>query len=382
MSLPLRIALLLDPFTLEAKGGRHAPELAQELIGLGHVVRAFGAPPGAIPRSGAEAGPEGLRAPGPGGFQPDAVLAYEALSPAAFLGARLARKHGLPLLLVESGFGAAGPRRRRFLRAVGERLWGPYVRRATARLVALDPVARELLAREGFEEGRTELLPGGIDLARFRPGLSSSAISQHRIRGRVLLYVGRIGERRGLEVLIEAFARTVGQRSDWALVLAGDGPGQRRLRALADRLGVGAQLAWLPRPRPEELPGLMGASTLLAVPAVDESVQGSNIPRAMACGLPVIASDLARFRFYVEEDGSGLLAAPGDRVAWIAALGRATGEPEARKRWGRRARALAEARYAWPRIAREFERLILEAQSELARLHAPIADTAQVQGRG
>jgi glycosyltransferase involved in cell wall biosynthesis len=379
LNAPLRIALLVDPFALQAKGGTHAPALARELLGRGHVVRGFGAPADAIPHSNAELveGEAGaIAVPGVLSFRPDCVLAYDALSPAAFRGARVTRRLGVPLVLIESGYGSEGRLYERLLRADGERLWGAYVRRAAARVVALDPVARERALREGFDAERVEVLPAGVDLATFRPGLLSGMIAQHHIRGRVLLHVGPLAEKRGLETLIEAFARTVGQRADWTLVLAGDGPAQRRLRATVDRLGIGARVAWLPRPRREELPGLMGASTLFALPALDGRAHGTFLPRALACGLPVLASNLPRLASYLQHDGSGLLVAPGDLAAWVAALDRATGSPEARARWSRRARELAETRFAWPRIAQEFEHLLLTLAAAPERESARAPETA------
>ena len=367
MDSPLRIAILLNPFDLGVKGGDYAPQLARELLGRGHAVRGFGAPPGVIPRSGDE--PEGTGSrhnrAGVVGFQPDAIVAYDALSPAAFLGARAARKLDVPLVLVESGFSGSGRFHERLLRWLGQKLWGGFVRHTAARVVALDPHARDLALAEGFAADRIEIMPAGVNLATFRPGLTSGLISRRRIRGRLLLYVGRVGTGRGLDILIDAFAATVGQRRDWSLLLAGEGaPHERRaLRAQVDQLGIGAHVHWLPAPRREELPGLMGSATLLALPAVDSGVRGRHIPRAMACGLPVIASALPRFTMLVEDGESGLVVEPGDREAWIAALSRAAGSPEARRRWGARSRELAEERLDWARVAEAFEGLLLKSRT-------------------
>jgi glycosyltransferase involved in cell wall biosynthesis len=190
-------------------------------------------------------------------------------------------------------------------------------------------------------------------------------ILRHHIRGRILLHAGQIAHQRGLENLITAFAHTVGQRSDWSLVFAGEGPAQPELRAQIDRLGIGARVHWIGRPREEELPGLMSASTLLAVPGLDDSVRGQHIPCAMACGLPVITSDLPLMRFLVEHDVSGLVVPAGDLVAWTEALRRASMSPDARQRWGQRARQIAEERLAWPYVAKTFESTILRARGEV-----------------
>lgn len=363
----LRIAILLNPFDLAVKGGEYAPQLARELLGRGHHVRGFGAPSGVIPRSGAELDPSGqatkLEFPGVVGFRPDVVIAYDALSPAAFLGARAAGKLGVPLVLVEAGTSTGGRWHERALRWCGERLWGRYVRKRVSQVIALDPVARAQALDEGFADSKVRVLPQGVDLASFRPGLTSHLVRHHRILGRVLLYVGRVTPDRGLEVLIHAFARTLGQGRDWSLVIAGEGPSSARqsLLALVNRQGISASVHWLPAPRAEELPGLLGSASLLAVPATDDGVRGVQIPRAMACGLPVLASRMPRFEGLVEDEGCGLLVDAGDVVAWTDALRRASSAPESRKRWGLRGRQLAEERLGWAVVAREVEALLIGA---------------------
>src|SRR5262249_48093705 len=97
MPTPLRVALLLNPFAFSRSAGDHAAELGRELAALGHVVHTFGGAPAA------RASSAGLDRVGPKGFAPDAILAYDALSPAAWLGARTARSLRIPLILVESG---------------------------------------------------------------------------------------------------------------------------------------------------------------------------------------------------------------------------------------------------------------------------------------
>lgn len=360
----LRIALVVNPFTLRRKGGRHAPELARELLGRGHVLSTFGDPGKTIPFSGST--PEGeSSAVGIVGFRPDVVVAYDSLSPAAFAGARAARRAGVPLVLVEPGPSVEEKGFPRLLRRTGERVFGPIVRATATRVIALDPVASAQAESEGFLADRIALIPTGVDLTRYRPGLLSSLIPRHRIGGRILLYVGRIAENRGLETLVGAFARTVGQRSDWALVLAGEGPELGRLRAHADRLGVGSSTVILGRVRSEELPGLMGGSTALAVPAVDVTVRGRMIARALACGLPVLASDLPRLRYQLGSDERcGLLLPPGDPQAWAQGISRLAGSPEIRKRWSRAARTFAEERYGWPHVAEQVEQLFREAIAE------------------
>src|SRR5258706_8569885 len=183
VSEELRVALLLDPLSLslDAQGLRvkwasHAPELARELLGRGHPVRGFGAPPGLIPRSSPDHDPEDARALGSRllQFAPDVIVAYDALSPAALRGARVARKLGATLILVDGGWRRGLRWKDRTLRRIGQRLWGPYVRRTAGAVVALDPLAEEQVLEDGFPRELVRVIPHRVDVQAFRPRPAST----------------------------------------------------------------------------------------------------------------------------------------------------------------------------------------------------------------
>jgi glycosyltransferase involved in cell wall biosynthesis len=368
----LRLALLLDPLSLSLaaqglrlKWGSHAPELAREFLGRGYHVRGFGAPAGLIPRSSADEGPEDVALGGKlRQFAPDVIVAYDGLSPAALRGARMARSLGATLVLVEGGWRGSLAWKDRLLRRVGETLWGPYVRRTAAAVVALDPLAERLALSDGFARESVRVIPHGVDVQDFRPGLSSTLVARQRIRGRILLYLGKLATERGVLELLAAFGKTVGQRSDWNLVLAGTGPLQAELRAMADRLGLGDRVHWL-QPREEEIPGLLGASTALAIPALSDEVVGRYGARALACGLPILASDLANLRAFVTHEENGLLVPAGSIEGWAEALQRMASAPNTRLRWARASRQLAVERYSWPAVAGRFEELFQDARQRV-----------------
>jgi glycosyltransferase involved in cell wall biosynthesis len=385
VSDPLRVALLLDPLSvsfgasgLSAKWASHAPELAREFLGRGYHVRGFGAPLGLIPRSSSdEPSVEGRALGGKlRQFAPDVIVAYDALSPAALRGARMARALGATLVLVEAGWRGRLGFKDRTLRRIGRTLWGVYVRRTASAVVALDPLAERESLRDGFAREIVRVIPHGVDVQSFRPGLSSTLVARARISGRILLYLGRLAPERGTSDLLEAFARSIGRGSGWNLVFAGSGPARAELRAMTDRLGVGGRVHWV-EPRPEELPGLLGASTALAIPARGDEVVGRYAARALAAGLPILVSDLPNLRAFVAPDRNGLCVAPGSIEAWAGAIQQLAGSPATRARWGRESRALALERYSWPAVAGAFEQLFLEARARVsAKLMARRTDEA------
>ena len=383
----LRVSILLDPltmsldpsFNLKVKWGNHAPALARELLGRGYTVRGFGAPPGVIPRSSevefedsrASAWWSKLRS-----YNPDVLVAYDALSGAAFRGARMARKLNATLVLVEAALPGGGTWFDRTLARMGEKLFGPYVRRTARALVAFDQVARKQALSEGFAPEIVSVVRHGVDTQTFRPGLTSTLVARQRIRGRILLYVGRLTRERGVDDLIAAFGRTLAQRSDWNLVLCGEGSHQPELRAMADRLGIAARVHWMGFPRREELPGLIGASSIFATPARDDLVVGRQITRAMACGVPVLASDLPRLRDLVIHEETGLLVEPGNVDAWTEAIRRVASSPVARERWAKNGRERAVAELSWQAVVDRFEEVFAQARGVEIE-EAPLAETSR-----
>ncbi|MFT6364183.1 MAG: glycosyltransferase involved in cell wall biosynthesis, partial [Planctomycetota bacterium] len=267
------------------------------------------------------------------------------------------------LLLVEPGTTReATPLHERLLQGIGERMWGRYVRTTAAGVVALDPVAHQHALDDGFGEDRIHLLSTGVDLERWKPGAAGSAMSRFGIRGRALVHVGPLETSHGLEELIAAFAATVGQRNDWSLVLAGNGSGRRGLRTTAERLGIAARIHWLHDVDEDELPSLLSASTLFVAPALDDSPLIRPVLRALACGLPVLASDTDRYRWAVQNNESGLVVPMEGKPAWEKALTRASTSPKARERWSIGARQWAEGNLDWKNIAQAFERMMYKAR--------------------
>ncbi len=401
---PLRIALLIDAIHPGARLSHQPPALAEALGVLGHEVLLLPITAGIL--SGGSARREvsdpsqvlGRRELSPLGdpneaameaaadqvlstnligllrSKPDVICAYDPSSPAAWIGARAAGQLNRPLVLIEPGWLSMRRLRDRVLEGFGRRVWGRVVRARAARLLAVDPVAAKEAQEKGFPADRIGLLPSGVDSQLYAPGLPSRLVTERRLIGRILLAVGPFESGRGLELLIQAFASGIGQREDWCLVLVGRGSLQRRLRTLSTRLGVGARVHLLEYPEPAELAGLMSASTMLAVPAENDTVRGKQVMRAMASGLPVIASDRPRLACQIVDGETGLLVPSGSLEDWRAALQRLAGAPELRRRLSRSGRECALER-SWLNCA---ERLATITRSVVAEHEGNPRDSALV----
>jgi UDP-glucose:(heptosyl)LPS alpha-1,3-glucosyltransferase len=181
-------------------------------------------------------------------------------------------------------------------------------------LAISETVKGDLMRTYGLPESAIRVIPDGVDTGR----LNLSLRGRHRAAVRVqfgippdapcVLFLGNGFRRKGLDVLIQAFARI--PEPAWHLLVAGADPETNAYRALAARLGVAARVrfaGYQPDPAP-----LYAAADLLALPAVQEAF-GNVVLEALACGLPVAVSRGAGVAGLLRnEPAAGLLDDPRD----------------------------------------------------------------------
>src|SRR6202008_3825603 len=107
---------------------------------------------------------------------------------------------------------------------------------------------------------------------------------------RLLLYVGRVAFEKNIEFLLRAFVAVRGARADATLVIAGGGPGQARLRALASELGVGADAHFIGYLEREQALMDCYAAADVFVFASRTETQGLVLLEALAQGRPVVST--------------------------------------------------------------------------------------------
>ncbi len=159
---------------------------------------------------------------------------------------------------------------------------------AAMRADGLIVVARALKARLvelGVPEARVTVLRNGVDLDLFRPQDRARVRAELGLDGPTLLAVGNLVPLKGHALMIEALARLDGHR----LLIAGAGPEEAALRALADRLGLSARVRFLGRVAHEALPGIYTAADALLLASSREGWPNVLL-EAMACGTPAVAT--------------------------------------------------------------------------------------------
>jgi glycosyltransferase involved in cell wall biosynthesis len=203
--------------------------------------------------------------------------------------------------------------------------------RAAACVIACNADAAGEIERGGGGEAR--LVPHGVDLDRF------PACPTRAARPLVLLAVGRLVEKKGFGVLVDAAARL---DVPFRLRIVGDGPERARLDRPHVELAGAVTHA--------RLPAEYAAADVVVVPSVeDASGDRDGLPNvvleAMASARAVVASNVGAVATAVRDGETGLLVPPGDADALARAIRRLAGDTTLRARLGRDARAAVEREF-------------------------------------
>ena len=222
--------------------------------------------------------------------------------------------------------------------------------------------------RFGIAAQRLVRIYNGIDLDRF-------AWAPPQAHGRDILAVGRLVEKKGFNVLIEAVRLLRAQGCDVTCRIVGAGEEQANLAAQIAASGLGGAVELLgPRPQGEVIRLLRQASVLACPCVVGHDGNRDGLPtvllEAMALGTPCVATDVTGIPELVRDGETGLCVPEGDPEALAAALSRMLDDSDLRLRVSRAGRALIE---------REFD-LRVSAARLRAVFASAIADGASQRG--
>ena len=245
--------------------------------------------------------------------RPDVLHLHEPLVPGPALTALLAG--GIPAV---GTFHASG--------RVPAYVWLRPAVRATARRIglrtAVSPEARALAER--WLGGACHVLPNGVEVERFAKADPWPVIDTPAGSGRAILFVGRHEPRKGLEVLLAAFARL---DRDAVLWVAGEGPQTASLAASAP-----SNVQWLGRISDEELARRLRTAAVFCAPSLHGESFGVVLLEAMAAGTPVVASDISGYRDVARDGREAVLVPGGDVAALTGALRRILDDPPLARR--------------------------------------------------
>ena len=213
--------------------------------------------------------------------------------------------------------------------------------------------------RLGARSDRMEVVPYGVDVARFRP----AAAHRDGIRARVnaapgqalIVAAGRLVRKKGFEYLIDALPLVTSERRP-LLVIAGAGDLDRELRARAARSGAGDRVVFLGNQTQDEVGEWFAAADVVAALSVrDDSGNVDGLPNtvleALASAAPLVATSAGGIGDVVENGRTGVIVPERDAAALAGAIDGLLTDPGQALALGSAGRALVESRFGWRRVA-------------------------------
>jgi len=195
--------------------------------------------------------------------------------------------------------------------------------RAAAGMLAVSAALKRDMAALGLPEDRIRVHRTGIDLDLFRPAGRAAAKAALGVTGPLLVAAGALIRRKGQDLAIEALKGLAGA----TLILVGDGPDRARLEALARSGGLEKRVRFLGNRPHGELPGLLAAADVMVLPTASEGLANVWV-EALACGTPVVTSDVGGAREAIDRPAAGRLV-PRDAAAIAEAVREILANPPA-----------------------------------------------------
>jgi glycosyltransferase involved in cell wall biosynthesis len=168
-----------------------------------------------------------------------------------------------------------------------------------------------------------------------------------------LLTVGRLIEKKGVDVAIRAMKNLVDAGLDIDLMIAGSGPLDAALRQLAFELGVKARVIFWGDANRRDLAALMNGCALFVLPSIWEAFGIASL-EAMVCGKAVVASRCGGIPEIVRDSETGCLVPPGDVNALSRAIFELQSDPARRDACGRHGREIARNEFNWQVVTERY----------------------------
>jgi glycosyltransferase involved in cell wall biosynthesis len=211
-----------------------------------------------------------------------------------------------------------------------------------------------LSTREPYAGKPSRVLSPGVDVERFRPDAAMRRSMLDRLgwsaSDRVVGFLGRFVPHKGIAVLLSALDAA---NTPWRAVFVGGGPMERELRTFAQKHPGRVHIETAARH--DEVPGWLNAMTILCAPSEANprwrEQFGRMLIEAMACGVPILASDTGEIPHVVGD--AGMIAPERDVPRWTLEIDRLLSDDGLRRALSERGLERARSRFAWRVVACE-----------------------------
>lgn len=250
------------------------------------------------------------------------------------------------------------------------------------RVVATSPQEKEHMRSLVSAKGKIDIIPCGTEIQLF--GSIARSVARQKLgispEVKVVLYVGRFDPRKGIETLVRAVGMSaLRDNADLRLIIGGgwregesDGKERDRIDSIVRELGMSDITSFPGGLSREILPAYYAAADVCVVPSHYEPF-GLVAIEAMACGTPVVASDVGGLKFTVVPEETGLLAPPKNEAAFANAIDRLLADSALTQQLGKAGRKRVETYFSWDGVAAQLGQLYAQLLEQSVKKLDPVS---------
>lgn len=288
-------------------------------------------------------------------FKPNLVHAFWAV-PEGVWGVNLGKRFHLPVIVSLQGSDIHSlPHRNRILAHMTKNV----LERAD-RVTSVSRALRQSSRSFGMPKNEVEVIYNGcvMETFAFDPEIRKHFRERLELsRDEVaIIYVGSLIPSKGLYELLQALQLSIQKGRKIRLILVGEGREKKRLERFATSLGIMNIISFLGQVPHLGVAKWLNAADILVLPSYNEGLP-NVVLEAMACGLPVIATEVGGIPEAVEDGLSGILIPPREVIALSDAVERLIVNPELRRQMGFRGKEIVESKFLWDDTATKFNEL-------------------------
>ncbi len=219
------------------------------------------------------------------------------------------------------------------------------VYRLADRIITSGEGVRAMVIGAGITPERVVAISAGVDSARFHPGVSGKAVRDELGLGAapVVGLVANVRGSKGHNVFLDAARAVLAVAPETRFLIVGDGVGFDDVKGRVRQLGLEARVRLTGFRR--DIPEVMAALDVLALPSIRSEAIPQVIPQALAVGTPVVASTVGGSPELIRDGENGRLVPPADPAALADAILALLREPERARAMARAGQMMVQARY-------------------------------------
>ena len=229
--------------------------------------------------------------------------------------------------------------------------------RSDALIAVSKYTVNELTDLYGISTDKIHVIYNGVDIQKFKPRQNKTELREQfglEPNKKIVLFVGRLYHRKGLELLLHSIPPVLEQFSNVTFVISGTGFKEKEesLKNLAKELNIENDVKFLGYVADENLPELYSTADIFVLPAIYENFPFA-ILEAQSTALPVISTNVGGIPEFLENEKNGFVIEPGDEPMLTQKLLALLQNPDLVKKMGDLGRKMIEDQLSWDIITNQ-----------------------------